>query len=210
MLNSIVSFKKKKIFKFESQIIPGISFEFDIKPFLNTRICVGFGFYKNLTDSKDSHFFVNAFGEAEVGIILEAGIYIPSSLIGTYFGVIIGLKGVLGSGKIGLQLQMFFKGDSKDLFSLDLYYEIQALSLTLFAKMEFKISLGFFEFSFEFYLLNIQLIAYKKEFHKIRYYRYKDSTELKELCQEITIEGFTSTFMNEDKIKKITPCKKNY
>ena len=203
-------FEKTKKFKFETQIIPGISFEFDIKPFLNTKICVGFGYYKNLTDSKDSYFFVDAFGEAEVGVILEAGVYIPSSSLGTYFGVIIGLKGVLGSGKIGLQLKMFFKGDSKDLFSLDLYNEIQALSLTLFAKMEFKISLGFFEFSFEFYLLNIQLIAYKKEFHKIRYYRYKDSTELKELCQEITIEGWTSTFMNEDKIKKITPCKKNY
>ena len=105
---------------------------------------------------------------------------------------------------------MFFKGDSKDLFSLDLYNVIQALSLTLFIKMEFQISLGFFEFSFEFYLLNTQLIAYKKEFHKIRYYRYKDSKELKELCQEITIEGWTYTLMNEDKIKKITPCKKNY
>ena len=112
-----------------------------------------------------------------------------------------------------MQLQMFFKGDSQDLFSIDLYYELQALSLSFYAKMEFKISLGFFDFSFEFYLLNIQLIAYKKEFHKIRYYKYKDSKELKELCQEITIEGWTSTFMKEkdkDKIKKISPCYKNY
>ena len=73
--------------------------------------------------------------------------------------------------------------------------------------MQLKISVGFFEFSFEFYLLNLDLISHKKEFHKIRYYKIKNTEEKKELCQEILIEGFTSTFMDQDKITKTKKCK---
>lgn len=112
-----------------------------------------------------------------------------------------------------MQLQMFFKGEDRNLFSIDLYSELKALSLSFYVKLQFQISLGFFDFSFEFYILNIPLIAYINEFHKIRYYEYKDSKELKEKCQEITIKGWTSIFMSKeekDKNKKIVPCKKYY
>jgi hypothetical protein len=87
---------------------------------------------------------------------------------------------------------------------------MQALSFSLYLKMKFKISIPFFEFSFEFYLLNLQLIAYKKEFHKIRFYGMKNSSEIKDLCQEIFIEGISSSFMNQDKITKTDKCKKNH
>ena len=206
-------FKKKELMKFKSQIIPGINLEFSIIPFLDARICVGLGYYQNLTNATDSFFFVNVYGEAEVGVNFDLGVYIPTSKSPIYFGISLGLKGVLGSGKIGMQLQMFFKGEYENLFSIDLYSELQALSLTFYVKLKFQISLGFFDYSFEFYILNIPLIAYIKEFHKIRYYKYKDSKELKEKCQEITFKGWTSVFMSKEekeKNKKISPCKINY
>ena len=198
---------------FKNQIIPGINLEFSIKPFLSARICSGLGYYQNLTNANDSYFFVNIYGEAEVGVNFDLGVYIPSSRSPIFFGISIGLKGVLGSGKIGMQLQMFFKGELNNLFGIDLYSELQALSLTFYVKLQFQISVGFFEYSFEFYILNIPLIAYINEFHKIRYYEYKGSKELKEKCQEITIKGWTSIFMSQeekDKNKQILPCKKYY
>ena len=204
-------FDKAESIKFDNQIIPGISFEFAIKPFLNARICFGLGYYQNLTYSNESYFFINVFGEAEIGVNLEAGVYIPSSRSPIFFGVSLGLKGVLGSGKIGFQLNMFFRGNFSDYFSIDLFYELQALSFTFYVKMKFQVT-AFFTYSFEFYILNIPLIAYKKEFHKIRYYKYNDSEEVTELCHEITIDGWTSIFMkDEDKeeIKKISPCQRN-
>jgi hypothetical protein len=97
--------KKAKVFKLEAQIVPGFNLEIDIKPFLDARICFGFGYYRNMNDPKDTHFFVDAYGEAEVGLNLEAGVYVPSSSANVYYGVIIGLKGVFGSGKVGMHLQ---------------------------------------------------------------------------------------------------------
>jgi hypothetical protein len=191
----------------EVQIVPGVSLGIDIKPFFDLKFCFGFGYFKNIKDPKDSYFFFDANAYAEVGINLEAGVYVPSVKSSIFYGFIVGLKGVLGSGKIGLQLKIFFKGKNKDLYSFDLFHEIQALSISLYVKMQLKISIQFFEFSFEFYLLNLQLITYKSEFHKIRYYEIKNSHERKDLCQEITIEGFSSTFMNQDKITNTRKCK---
>ena len=84
--------KKTKFLKIKLIIIPGINLEFDIKPFFNARVCFGIGFYKNLTVSNNSYFFVNAFGEAEIGINLDAGIYVPTSISSIYFGVSLGFK----------------------------------------------------------------------------------------------------------------------
>ena len=203
-------FKKFKFMKIAILIIPGINLEFAIKPFFNARVCFGIGFYKNLTVSNDSYFFITRYGEAEIGVDLDAGIYIPTSISNIHFGVSLGLKGILGSGKIGIKLQMLSKGEPKYLFSFDLFSELHALSLSFYVKMTFEIS--FINHSTEFEIYKKQIIEYKKEFHEIRYFILKDS-KLEVLCQEIAIEGWTSDFMSKedkDKMKKISPCKKHY
>ena len=106
-----------------------------------------------------------------------------------------------------LKLQMFSKGEPKYLFCIDLFSELHALSLSFYIKMKFEITL--IDYSLEFDIFKILFFEYKKEFHEIRYFILED-TKLQVLCQEIAIEGWTSTFMSEedkDKMKKISPCK---
>ena len=203
-------FEKFKFLKFTLLIIPGVNFEIGIKPFFNARVCFGIGFYKNYSVSNDSYFFITRYGEAEIGADLDAGIYIPNSICNIHFGVSLGLKGILGSGKIGIKLQMFSKGEPKYLISFDLFSELHALSLSFYVKITFEIT--FVNFSTEFEIYKLQIIEYKKEFHEIRYVILKDG-KLEVLCQEIAIEGWTSSFMgkeDKDNTKKILPCKKHY
>ena len=192
--------------KFDIPIIPGIDFAISFEPFINAKMCLDLGYYQNLSNSSESYFFINFFGEAEVGVNLEAGIQIPSSKSQTFFGIFLGLQGVLGSGKIGIKLQFFFKWEKRNQFGFDSYYELQALSLSFYIKFHIQVSLGnFFNYSLEFYILRVPLIAYKKEFHKIRYYIYINSEQFD--CEERTIEGWNSIFIDKDKIEKISPCK---
>ena len=195
--------KSKQLMKFDIPIIPGIDFAISFEPFINAKMCLDLGYYQNLSNSNDTYFFINFFGEAEVGVNLEAGIQIPSSKSQTFFGIFLGLQGVLGSGKIGIKLQFFFKGEKRNQFGFDSYYELQALSLSFYIKFHIQVSLGnFFNYSLEFYILRVPLIAYKKEFHKIR--KYNNTEQFK--CEEKTIEGWNSIFIDKD-IEKISPCK---
>ena len=76
-----------------------------------------------------------------------------------------GLRGILGSGKAGIKLYFRFRTRK---FVLDLYYELDVLTLSFYVKYRISISLKFLKkpFVFENDIYNLLLLGYREEYHK--------------------------------------------
>ena len=122
------------------------------------QICFGLNFEMGfdidlLKDDYSVYFDIS--GEAEVGVSLEVGCYIPSFSPTIQISLSVGIKGILGSGKIGIKLALFF---NEPKYELEKYYKYNALSLHFYALFQIKIKLKFIKFSFQFYIINKELI----------------------------------------------------
>ena len=117
----------------------------------------------------DYSVFFDISGEAEVSVSLEVGCYIPSFSPSVQISLSVGIKGILGSGKIGIKLSLFINGPK---YEIEKYYMYNALSLSYYSLFQVKVNMGFMKFSFQFYLINKELFGgfsgkkNKKEEHK--------------------------------------------
>ena len=127
--------------------------------FLGTKLDLDFQF-------KDTHIGLDLYAKAEVSLSFEAGIYIPpygNSVL--EMSISTGLRGILGSGKAGIKLYFRFRTRK---FVLDLYYELDVLTLSFYVKYRISISLKFLKkpFVFENDIYNLLLLGYREEYHK--------------------------------------------
>ena len=120
-----------------------------------------------LKDDYSVNFEISA--EAEVSVSLEVGCYVPSFNPTVEISLTVGIKGVLGSGKVGVELALFI---NEPKYEIEIYFQYNALSLNFYSLFKIKVDIGFMKFSFQFYLINKKLIGgfsgkkSKKEEHK--------------------------------------------
>jgi hypothetical protein len=167
----------KKITLFEIELpIPPIIIWFTPFPYLQIRIVPQaiFGLYFEMGTEldllKNEHsIFFDIYGSAEVSLSLEFGVYIPPYPVGTEISLSIGIKGLLGSGKVGMKLSINIKKPL--IIEVELEIELKSMQFTFFILYKVKVDLKFIKFSFQFYLMNEQFcdgIGFKKV-HKKEY-----------------------------------------
>ena len=165
----------KKITLFEIELpIPPIIIWFTPFPCLQIRIAplAIFGLYfemgKELKLLKNEYsVFLDIYGSAEVSLSLELGVYIPPYPVGTEISLSIGIKGLLGSGKVGMKLSINIQKPL--IIKVKLEIELKLMQFTFFILFKVKVDLKFIKFSFQFYLMNEQFfdgIGFKKSLKK--------------------------------------------
>ena len=135
----------------QMRIVPEVKFD------LNFRIGTEIDFLE-----KDFSVFFDISANAEVSVSLEVGCYIPPFPVGMEIALSVGIKGLLGSGEIGMKLCLFI---NEPKIEINLYMEFKSMEFTFYILFKVKFDLGIFSFSFSFYLMNEKLfdgLGYKK------------------------------------------------
>ena len=185
MVNFCISLFKLKFddkFIFPLKLCPYADLAISIIPSLESQICLGIGPNLDFKENKYSFDF-DISGGASVGVTLDFGIFFFSVKSPIRFSFNVGLNGILGSGKVGVKLSIYFE----DIFKLDLYYEFKAFEFTFYVmfKLTFKLELKFVDisFSFSFYIYKKLFGGFKYEFHKEKTYYLNNTKELKDKCE---------------------------
>ena len=137
-------------FSYKIQLGSYVQLVIEIKPFVEMGVCLDFGTEINWKENEYSFYF-DIYAMAEVGLELEFGAYVPSSENPIKIAVSIGLKGNLGSGKVGMKLSLYI---GQDKYSITLYTEFEAFKFGFYIKLKFEIDLKITHFTFEFYLFD--------------------------------------------------------
>jgi hypothetical protein len=120
-------------------------------------------------EKNESGAFLNLSVQAEVSLSMELGLYLPGIYSPVELFVSVGLKGVLGAGKIGLKLE-YNLNQNQLMFHLE--YQLEALSLYFYIQFKFTINILKHHFNFQFYLINQRLFGFYKEGHKEKIYKF--------------------------------------
>ena len=162
-------------FVFPIKLLPYLECAISIIPAIKSDICVGLGPNFNFETSDENSFDIDISGGASVSVTIDFGVYFPSLTSPVRLSFNVGLVGVLGAGRAGVKLSLYFKNK----FMIDLYYEFKACELSFYVMFtltfELKIMNQKISFSFSFYIFQKTFGAFKYEFHKERIYYYKKS-----------------------------------
>jgi hypothetical protein len=171
-------FNLSLVFEFNFPIVPTLDFVINIIPSISFEV----GIKLTLGNENNISLNIDAYGQIEVGIKLEAALVFPSVKPGLKelekskkaldvpkITVAIGMEGTLISIKVGLKLSFIL---SEIQFEIDLYTEIKAFSFTFYClfKFEFKIEILDLEFTFEFYLFKYEFNGISLEVHRKKTY----------------------------------------
>ena len=167
------------------KIMPGLDLGFIIEPLINGRVCIGIGPFKNNKNKNDNSFYIDIFGESELAINFAFGLYIPSMYSPVSLSINFGIKGILGSGKIGMRLNIYFTGENKKMFSQSSYYQTKSYEFHFYINLMFEINLLFVRFTLRIPIYDkILYTLYSYYYGKTRYYLYDKNKEIKDLCVE--------------------------
>ena len=176
----------KKVCKFEFGKEYKFEHEFPVMalpalPFIQLRIvpsaylgifanndCIKKNNNKNPLEKYDFGIFFDAYVSAKVSIALHLGFYFPGVPSTIEISIFVGINGVLGSGKIGIKLDLYLnKGELKT----DLYFEYNAFELSFYIQYKFVIELEITTIRFSFYIFNKKLPGISKSKHKEKTYK---------------------------------------
>ena len=154
--------------------LPTITIQFPIIHILLLRITptifFGHGFkFDCYNEKKEFGAFLNLYVKAEVSLNMELGFYIPAKNFPVELAIKFGLKGVLGSGTIGLKLGYNL---NQNLLEIGLYNKFEVFTLYFYIQFRFTIDLKLFSFHFEFYIANERLFGLYKEEYKAIIYKF--------------------------------------
>ena len=97
-------------------------------------------------------------GDAEVETDEEIGVYIPPISSPMQISLSVGIKGILGSGTVGMKLSLFVN-ESK--IQIELFEEFKKCNYYFYILFKVKVNMGFIKFSFSFYLMKVKLYRTK-------------------------------------------------
>ena len=162
----------KKI-KFDP-ILPPIIIPLPILPLLQLRIIptvyliAGFNYYC-YNEKQENGAFLHLYVKGEVSLNLELGFYIPGYYSPVELAIAVGLKGVLGSGTIGLKLEYNL---NQNQLEIELYYQFEAFALYFYIQYRYTIDVKLYTLRFDFYIVNQRLFGIYMEKHKRKTYNF--------------------------------------
>ena len=126
--------------------------QFRIVPSIDIKACVQVGLEAIIDKNNSEMYLISDCNlNAIASVSLEIGIYCPPFSVGMEISFSIGIKGILGSGKVGTKdySNLFNDNKSKTIE----YYEYQAIQVYFYILFKIEINAKLFKFSFQFYLL---------------------------------------------------------
>ena len=129
----------------QMRIVPKISFELGFK--IGAEIML-------TKKDQDLSVFFDVSASAEVSINLEIGVYIPQFPTAIEISLAVGLRGILGSGLVGMKIELFLTNPR---IKVNLYMEFKALEFTFFILFRVKVDIVITKFDFQFYIMNERL-----------------------------------------------------
>jgi hypothetical protein len=163
--------------KFEPHL-PMIIIPLPIFPLLQLRIIptvyFKFGYeFSCVNEKQEIGAFLDFYVKGEVSLNLELGLYIPGINSPVELAIVVGLKGVLGSGTIGLKLEYNL---NQNQLAFELYYQLEAFSFYFYIQYRYRINIKILEeifvLKFEFFIVNQRLFGLYKEKHKRKIYNF--------------------------------------
>ena len=124
-----------------------------IVPELHIGLNFEMGFEMDFLED-DYTIYYDISGEAEVSVSVEVGFYYPVASKTVEISLTMGLKGILGSGSVGLKFSLCI---NKAEFETEVYYKYKAFTLSFYIMFRIQIKMKFMKFSFSFYLINKRL-----------------------------------------------------
>jgi hypothetical protein len=154
--------------------LPMIIIPLPIFPILQLRIIptvyFKFGYeFSCVNEKQEIGAFLDFYVKGEVSLNLELGLYIPGIDSPAEIAIVVGIKGVLGSGKIGLKLEYNL---NQNQLVIELYYQFEAFSLYFYIQYRLRINLELYILRLEFYIVNQRLFGLYKEKHKRKIYNF--------------------------------------
>ena len=154
--------------------LPPIIIPLPILPLLQLRIIPNIYFkagftFDCLNERKEFGAFLNLYLQAEISLNLELGFYIPGTYSPVELAICVGLKGVLGSGNIGLKLDYNLNQNQLTMY---LQYQLETFALYFYIQFRFTIDAVLFTLRFEFYIVNERLLGKYKEEIKVISYKF--------------------------------------
>jgi hypothetical protein len=124
-----------------------------IVPALSFALGFEIGSVINVFDKELSVFF-DISASAEVSVNLEMGAYFPQFPTVVEMSLLVGLKGILGSGTVGMRIELFL---TKLTIKINLSMEFKALEFGFFILLTIKIDLKFVKLNIQLYIINKSL-----------------------------------------------------
>ena len=154
--------------------LPPIIIPLPILPLLQLRIIPNIYFkagftFDCLNERKEFGAFLNLYLQAEISMNLELGFYIPGTYSPVELAICVGLKGVLGSGNIGLKLDYNLNQNQLTMY---LQYQLETFALYFYIQFRFTIDAVLFTLRLEFYIVNERLLGKYKEEIKVISYKF--------------------------------------
>ena len=162
---------KEKIF---NPFLPTIIIPLPILPYLQLRIFPNVYFkdgfkFDCYNEKKEYGAFLTTYEKVDVSLNLELGFYIPGTYSPVELAITVGLKGVLGSGQVGLKLEYNL---NQNQLTINLDYQLETYSLYFYIQFRFTIDIILKKYQFEFYIVNERLYGNYKEEHKSISYKF--------------------------------------
>ena len=136
--------------------------QFRILPTIDLKACAKLGLEFEIEKKEDKdiksdmNLYLDLYLSSEVSVSLEIGLYFPPfPVTGFEMSFSVGLKGVLGSGKIGIKISLALIGHKS--VKISIYYQYEALILYAYVLFKIEYRVGFFTFSFKFFLYQKKL-----------------------------------------------------
>ena len=139
----------------------------NIKAILIFESTAGIGINLIPFDFREKKFclHLNPYAKAEAYTNFEIGVYYPGKNGAFEMSLSIGIKGILGSGEVGLDLKLYFNSELK----IDWYYKYFALQLSFYMVFRITIELKYIKsLRFDIYIINQILFGLYKEKHNIK------------------------------------------
>ena len=114
-------------------------------------------------DEDDTKLILKVVGKGEVSLSVSAGIVVCDTKVFT-LAILAGIKGLLGSGEIGLELIINI---SKGNVITDRFFVIKAFYVSLFLKLKIGIHVKFYDNEFDVFIFEVPLFGVKIEKHNI-------------------------------------------
>jgi len=136
--------------------LPPLIFFFPSFPILQIRLVPSVGIGLNFKigfqldfNKKEYTFYYDLSIDAEISLSLEAGLYFSIGV--GEISLAVGIKGILGSGSVGMKLSIFI---DKPKYKFELYYEFKTAIFSFYVLFKVEINIAVVKFSFKFYLIN--------------------------------------------------------
>ena len=196
-INDILNFFDKDFYKFKKTLV---EIPLPILPILSLKIApyvyLGSGLDKSLIKDNTIGIGLDLYVRGEIGIDVSFGLDIPEGESPFKLTAVVGIKGILASGRVGIKLNLYLIAEQ---YEIDLYIKLNALSFQFYVLFSISIKVWKFKFGFEYYIVNFIFTAFSFEKHKTKLYELKFQI----MKEKLLLQDYIKNIFSEENLQSL-------